>query len=100
MTPPSAEPHPSSAYTPKGQRRKHALIVAAAELLLEGGFDAVRHRAVAERAEVPLAATTYYFSSIEDLIVAAVEYESHRELADGRARLNELDTPVDRKSVV
>ncbi len=39
--------------------------------MLEGGFDAVRHRAVAERAQLPLASTTYYFGSLEDLMAEA-----------------------------
>ena len=64
----------TAAVTPKGVRRKYALVTAAAELLCEGGFDAVRHRAVARRAGLPLAATTYYFSSLDDLIVKAVEH--------------------------
>lgn len=80
----------TTASTPKGERRRKALVRAAAELLSEGGFDAVRHRAVAERAEMPLAATTYYFSSLEDLITAAVEKEGREELAAGRARLEAL----------
>ncbi|QIZ35094.1 TetR/AcrR family transcriptional regulator [Saccharopolyspora sp. ASAGF58] len=80
----------TAASTPKGARRRQALVVAAAQLLAEGGFDVVRHRAVAERAGLPLASTTYYFSSLDDLITAAVEYESRQELATGRARLDEL----------
>ncbi len=64
----------TAAATPKGVRRKYALVTAAAELLCEGGFDAVRHRAVARRAGLPLAATTYYFSSLDDLIVEAVQH--------------------------
>jgi DNA-binding transcriptional regulator YbjK len=48
------------------------LIAAAGELFLEGGFDAVRHRAVADRAQLPLASTTYYFASLEDLVAEAV----------------------------
>lgn len=80
----------TTASTPKGERRRQALVGAAAELLSEGGFDAIRHRAVAERAGVPLAATTYYFSSLEDLITAAVEKEGREELATGRARLELL----------
>ncbi|WP_190820217.1 TetR/AcrR family transcriptional regulator [Saccharopolyspora pogona] len=80
----------TAASTPKGARRRQALVVAAAQLLAEGGFDVVRHRAVAERAGLPLASTTYYFSSLDDLISAAVEYESRQELATGRARLDEL----------
>lgn len=66
----------TAAVTPKGERRRHALVSAAAELLCEGGFDAVRHRAVARRAGLPLASTTYYFSSLDDLLVHAVEYAS------------------------
>jgi len=63
-----------AAVTPKGERRRYALVSAAADLLCEGGFDAVRHRAVARRAGLPLASTTYYFSSLDDLIEKAVEY--------------------------
>lgn len=55
------------------------MISAAGELLLEGGFDAVRHRAVAERAGLPLASTTYYFESLEDLIVEAVTFACHHD---------------------
>ncbi|KUI32924.1 TetR family transcriptional regulator [Mycobacterium sp. IS-1742] len=69
----------TAAVTPKGERRRYALVSAAADLLCEGGFDAVRHRAVARRAGLPLASTTYYFSSLDDLIVKAVEYEGTRE---------------------
>ncbi|MGV0812380.1 TetR family transcriptional regulator [Mycolicibacterium boenickei] len=69
----------TAAVTPKGERRRYALVRAAAELLCEGGFDAVRHRAVARRAGLPLASTTYYFSSLDDLIAKAVEYIGSRE---------------------
>jgi DNA-binding transcriptional regulator YbjK len=69
----------TSAATPKGLRRRSRLIEAAGELLLEGGFDAVRHRAVAERAQLPLASTTYYFGSLEDLMAEAAAEVCHRE---------------------
>jgi DNA-binding transcriptional regulator YbjK len=82
----------TAATTPKGERRRAALVDAAAKLLVEGGFDAVRHRAVAERAELPLASTTYYFDSLEDLVTAAVEHHANAELAAGRRRLEELAT--------
>jgi DNA-binding transcriptional regulator YbjK len=59
--------------TPRGERRREALVEAAVRLLVERGFGAVSHRAVADRAGLPLAATTYYFASREDLVVAAVE---------------------------
>jgi DNA-binding transcriptional regulator YbjK len=81
----------SKASTPKGERRRRALVSAAAELLAEGGFDAVRHRAVAERAGLPLASTTYYFRSLDELVAAAVEHGSRVELAECRAELERTD---------
>ncbi|WP_205874888.1 TetR/AcrR family transcriptional regulator [Mycobacterium camsae] len=80
----------TAAVTPKGERRRYALVSAAAELLGEGGFEAVRHRAVARRAGLPLASTTYYFSSLDDLIARAVEHIGMIEVAQLRARVNAL----------
>lgn len=82
----------TTASTPKGERRRQALVAAAAELLADGGFDAVRHRAVAVRAGLPLASTTYYFESLDELVTAAAEEHGKRELARGRRRLEELAT--------
>ena len=76
--------------TAKGERRRQELVTAAAALLRAGGFEAVRHRAVAERAGLPLASTTYYFGSLDDLVTAAVDRTSRDELAEGRHRLDEL----------
>lgn len=80
----------TAAMTPKGERRRYALISAAAELLREGGFEAVRHRSVARRAGLPLASTTYYFSSLDDLVLKAVEYICAVETAQLRARVDAL----------
>lgn len=80
----------TAAVTPKGERRRCALVSAAADLLCEGGFDAVRHRAVAARAGLPLASTTYYFSSLDDLIAKAVEYVGMRESQQLLERVEEL----------
>jgi DNA-binding transcriptional regulator YbjK len=80
----------TAAVTPKGERRRYALVSAAADLLCEGGFDAVRHRAVARRAGLPLASTTYYFSSLDDLIANAVEYVGTRESDQLRDRVATL----------
>lgn len=74
--------------TAKGERRRQELVRAAAELLRSGGFDAVRHRAVAEKAGLPLASTTYYFASLDDLVTAAVAHTSREELAEGRGQLD------------
>src|SRR2546430_16849795 len=80
----------TSGSTPKGERRRQALVEAAATLLVEGGFDAVRHRAVAERAGLPLASTTYYFESLDELVTAAVEHRARTELDRARRCLAEL----------
>jgi DNA-binding transcriptional regulator YbjK len=87
----------TAASTPKGERRRHELVAAAAALLTEGGVDAVRHRAVAERAGLPLASTTYYFDSLDELVEAAVEHNGRAELDAGRARLAEFQAgePMD-----
>lgn len=79
-----------TAATPKGERRRQALVEAAAALLTEGGFDAIRHRAVAERAGLPLASTTYYFDSLDELITAAVEFHGRGELVSCRERLTAI----------
>lgn len=87
---PRAVVAPKGAVTPKGERRRHALVSAAAELLCEGGFEAVRHRAVARRAGLPLASTTYYFSSLDDLIASAVAHIGMLEVAQLRAQVAPL----------
>lgn len=89
-----------TAATPKGERRRQALVEAASELLVQGGFDAVRHRAVAERAGLPLASTTYYFDSLDELITAAVEFHGRGELAGCRQRLTSISEPVTEDVVV
>ena len=80
----------TAAVTPKGERRRYALVSAAAELLCEGGFESVRHRAVARRAGLPLASTTYYFSSLDELIASAVAHIGMLEVAQLRAEVAAL----------
>ncbi len=67
--------------TAKGAARREAIVTAAAALVAGGGPDAVSHRAVARAAGVPLAATTYYFAGLDDLLVAAVQRVAEAETA-------------------
>ena len=67
--------------TPKGEARREALVAAAAGLVVDRGPDAVSHRSVAAAAGLPLAATTYYFRDLTDLLVAAVDRVSAVEVA-------------------
>jgi DNA-binding transcriptional regulator YbjK len=56
---------------PSGLERRQQIIDATLRIIVREGMRGVRHRAVAAEAKVPLAATTYYFRDIEDLITAA-----------------------------
>jgi len=56
---------------PRGAARRDAIVTAAAALVLDVGPAALTHRTIAQRADVPLAATTYYFASLDDLVGAA-----------------------------
>ncbi len=56
----------------RSRARREALLAAAIELFAEGGARAVTHRAVAARAGLPPATTTYYFASIEELVREAL----------------------------
>lgn len=56
---------------PSGLERRQQIIDATLRIIVRDGMRGVRHRAVAAEAKVPLAATTYYFRDIEDLITAA-----------------------------
>ncbi|MEV4245740.1 TetR family transcriptional regulator [Streptosporangium canum] len=69
----------------RGRRRRQTLVRAATELLHEGGAAAVTHRAVARRAHLPLAATTYYFASRDELVAEAFALLVAGELAALRA---------------
>jgi DNA-binding transcriptional regulator YbjK len=56
----------------RSRLRREELLAAAIELFAEGGSRAVTHRAVARRAGLPPATTTYYFASIEELLREAL----------------------------
>ena len=58
--------------TPKGAERRAALVAAGGALFLESGTEGFTHRTVARRAGVPVSATTYYFDSLDDLLVESV----------------------------
>ena len=72
----------SGTNVPTGLARRNAILDATLELIGEHGPDSVTHRAVARRAGVPLAATTYWFSSKEELLretlVQAAREETER----------------------
>jgi TetR/AcrR family transcriptional regulator, regulator of biofilm formation and stress response len=84
---------PSSPKTaPRGEARKAAITEAALAVIARVGPDGLTHRLVAAEAGLPLAATTYWFASKEDMVRAALEHAIERDLqhvdalrADSRA---------------
>jgi DNA-binding transcriptional regulator YbjK len=58
----------SGTNVPKGEARREAILRATLAIIGERGPDAVTHRAVAERAGLPLSATTYWFASKDELL--------------------------------
>ncbi len=74
----------------RGERRLPVLRAAAADLLLDEGFDALTHRALSARSGVPLASTTHYFRTVDALAVAATEELAERWLAHARAVVDAL----------
>src|SRR5581483_8652426 len=70
------------ATRPRGTARRAALLDAVLRIVADTGPDAVTHRRVAEVAELPLASTTYWFSSKDDLLAAALELAAERDLAE------------------
>ena len=69
------------ARSEQGAERRAAILDATVRLLVRDGLAAVTHRAVAREAGVPLAATTYYFASKDELVVDALEILVKDEIA-------------------
>ena len=68
----------------RGELRRRAILDATLTLVGRKGAGAITHRAVAEEAGVPLAATTYYFSSKSELVREALAHaaETDRQTVD------------------
>lgn len=57
----------------RGEKRREAIVQASIGLVLERGMASATHRNVADVAQVPLGSIRYYFSTREDLLLAAVD---------------------------
>jgi TetR/AcrR family transcriptional regulator, regulator of biofilm formation and stress response len=66
---------------PRGEARREAILRATLAIIGERGPDAVTHRAVAQRAGLPLSATTYWFESKEELLQEAFLLAAREEVA-------------------
>jgi len=79
----------------RGQQRRRALVDATLRLVAREGAAAVTHRAVAREAAVPLAATTYYFATLDDLLVAGLTAAVEDMAGDLRAWGGRLTSETD-----
>ncbi len=73
MTPPAARP-------PRGEARRALLLEAALRVVGEEGAGALTHRRVAAEAGLPLAATTYWFASKDELLAEAYRVAATRDI--------------------
>jgi TetR/AcrR family transcriptional regulator, regulator of biofilm formation and stress response len=71
----------SAGARPRGKARRDALLDAVIRIVAEAGADAVTHRRVAEVADLPLASTTYWFESKDQLLTAALERAVDQDIA-------------------
>src|ERR1700712_4510695 len=63
------------------EQRRQDILDAAMRIVIRDGVRAVRHRAVATEASVPLSATTYYFKDMDDLLTDAFSQYVERSAA-------------------
>jgi TetR/AcrR family transcriptional regulator, regulator of biofilm formation and stress response len=78
------------AHTEQGSGRREKILAATVRIIGGQGLGAVTHRAVAREAGVPLAATTYYFSSKDELLREALRLLAEDEIERIGQRAAEL----------
>jgi TetR/AcrR family transcriptional regulator, regulator of biofilm formation and stress response len=79
----------------RNEERRRQILEAAVRIIGRDGPSAVTHRAVAAEAGVPLAATTYYFSSKGQLFKEALTLSVQADLAELEALVETLPPGLD-----
>ena len=77
---------------PRGEARRAHILDAALRIIGRTGPDALTHRAVAAEARLPLAATTYWFASKDELLAEAYAVAAGRDVA----RIAQLSLDLER----
>lgn len=73
---------------PRGEARRALILEAALRVLGEEGAGAVTHRRIAAEAGLPVAATTYWFASKDELLAESYRLAADRDIA----RMRRLST--------
>jgi DNA-binding transcriptional regulator YbjK len=89
VTPPPAS-H-SRKHNARGLARRAALIDAAIEVVADHGIAGVTHRSVAARAGFPPSTTSYFFPSIDALLVEAMSERVVRQIESFKATMARID---------
>ena len=76
----TATPKAKRAPAPRGEARRAVITEAALSVIARVGPDGLTHRLVAAEAGLPLAATTYWFASKEDMVRAALQHAADRDI--------------------
>lgn len=76
----------------KGRRRREQIVAAAAALSVRHGLGTLTHRQIAERASVPLSATTYYFKTLTEIQVEATRHITQRLVARFAKELETIES--------
>ncbi|MFD1145829.1 TetR/AcrR family transcriptional regulator [Saccharothrix hoggarensis] len=60
----------------RGERRRRAILEATLRVVERDGVAGVSHRSVAREAGVPTTSTTYYFATLDDLLIATLTWSA------------------------
>lgn len=92
MSSPARRGEATSGRAPRGEARRAHILEAALRIVARTGPEVLTHRRVAEEAGVPLAATTYWFASKDELVAEAYALAAARDVA----RIGEVAADLER----
>ncbi|QFZ23801.1 TetR/AcrR family transcriptional regulator [Saccharothrix syringae] len=81
---PDAPPRPDGRRA-RGERRRGELLEATLRVVARDGVAGVSHRSVAREAGVPPTSATYYYATLDDLLVAALTWSAERTASSFRS---------------
>ncbi len=76
------------------ERVRDAIVAATVRIVAQEGISAVTHRRVAAEAGVALSSTTWRFAAKTDILVAALRWAAHREVARIQAIADRIGSDV------
>jgi AcrR family transcriptional regulator len=84
------EPSTKRRTRAKGEKSRQAILTAAMVVIAKRGLHAITHRAIAAEAGVPLSLTTYFFTSLQDLIEQTFDHFVEMAASDNAELLRRM----------